>query len=162
MVSINVGNLFHKGSNGQNSTHGETHRPLDFARFKRYVAEGKRRIKTPGENPTLSAILFKIKELREAGNPLSGSFFYFGMNDMKFCKAQVRSVKRQTGRGSALRSANEEFCRARSARPLLGRRTKRTSDFAPIVTHGLQVRSSVLRPRGRGRHCQLRLYGLAK
>ena len=54
-MSINVGNLFHKGSNGQNSTHGETHRPLDFALFKRYVAEDKRRIKTPGENPTLSA-----------------------------------------------------------------------------------------------------------
>ena len=33
LVSINVGNLFHKGSNGHNSTHRETHRPLDFARF---------------------------------------------------------------------------------------------------------------------------------
>ena len=55
VVSINVGNLFHKGPNGQTSTHGETHRPLDFALFKRYVAEDKRRTKTPGENPTLSA-----------------------------------------------------------------------------------------------------------
>ena len=49
-----------------------------------------------GSNPTLSAMLFTINELCKVGNPLSGSFFYFGMNDMKFCKAQVRSVKVKT------------------------------------------------------------------
>ena len=49
-----------------------------------------------GSNPTLSAMLFKINELREVRNPLSGSFFYFGTNDMTFCKAKVRSVKVKT------------------------------------------------------------------
>jgi hypothetical protein len=66
------------------------------------VAEGARlesvftRKGNVGSNPTLSAMLFKVKELGEVGSPLSGSFFYFGMNDMKFCKAQVRSVKVKT------------------------------------------------------------------
>ena len=37
-------------------------------------------------NPTLSAILFKIKELLESQDPLSGSFFFFGMSDMQFAR----------------------------------------------------------------------------
>jgi hypothetical protein len=38
----------------------------------------------------------KINGLHEVNNPLSGSFFFFGMTDMQFCKAQVRSVKVKT------------------------------------------------------------------
>ena len=45
-------------------------------------------------NPTLSAILLKIKESHEVTNPLSGISFLVGMNDMDFCKPRVRSVKR--------------------------------------------------------------------
>ena len=45
-----------------------------------------------GSNPTLSAMLFKIKMLREILNPLSGTPFVFGMSDMQFCWAPVRSV----------------------------------------------------------------------
>jgi hypothetical protein len=44
-------------------------------------------------NPTLSAILFKMNELLESPDPLSGSLFVFGMSDMQFCRAQVRAVK---------------------------------------------------------------------
>ena len=46
-----------------------------------------------GSNPTLSAMLFKIKKLFEIIDPLSGSSFPFGMSGMRFCEAQVRSVK---------------------------------------------------------------------
>jgi len=35
----------------------------------------------------------KTNGLLEVSNPLSGSFFFFEMTDMQFCKAQVRSVK---------------------------------------------------------------------
>ncbi len=49
-----------------------------------------------GSNPTLSAKLFKINELIESPDPLSGSFFVFGMSDMQFCKAPVRAVKAKT------------------------------------------------------------------
>ena len=49
-----------------------------------------------GSNPTLSAMLFKMNELLKVNNPLSGSFFFFGMTDMQFCKAPVRSVKAKT------------------------------------------------------------------
>jgi hypothetical protein len=38
----------------------------------------------------------KTNGLHEVINPLSGSFFFFGMTDMQFCKAQVRSVKVKT------------------------------------------------------------------
>jgi hypothetical protein len=63
------------------------------------VAEGARlesvftRKGNVGSNPTLSAMLLKTNGLREVSNPLSGSFFFFEMTDMQFCKAQVRSVK---------------------------------------------------------------------
>ena len=50
----------------------------------------------PDSNPTLSANLVKIKELHVVNYPLSGSFFFFGMTDMQFCKARVRSVKAKT------------------------------------------------------------------
>ena len=49
-----------------------------------------------GSNPTLSAILFKINELLEFQDPLSGSLFVFGMSGMQFCKAEVRAVKPKT------------------------------------------------------------------
>jgi hypothetical protein len=68
------------------------------------VAEGARlesvftRKGNVGSNPTLSAILFKINELLEFQDPLSGSLFVFGMSDMQFCKAQVRAVKAKTDR----------------------------------------------------------------
>ena len=48
---------------------------------------------TLGSNPTLSAILFKINELLESQDPLSGSLFVFGMSDMQFRMAKVRAVK---------------------------------------------------------------------
>ena len=49
-----------------------------------------------GSNPTLSAMLFKMNELIKVNNPLSGYFFFFGMTDMQFRKAPVRSVKAKT------------------------------------------------------------------
>jgi hypothetical protein len=44
-------------------------------------------------NPTLSAILFKIKKLHGLLNPLSCAYFVFGMSDLQLYKAQVRAVK---------------------------------------------------------------------
>jgi hypothetical protein len=44
-------------------------------------------------NPTLSAMLFKMNELPRLPNPLFSACFVFRMNDMQFCKAQVRAVK---------------------------------------------------------------------
>ena len=38
-----------------------------------------------GSNPTLSAMLLKIKDLLEFRGPLSGSLFVFGMSHMQFC-----------------------------------------------------------------------------
>ena len=46
-----------------------------------------------GSNPTLSAMLLKINKLTELLNPLSDTSFVFGMSDMQFCRAHVRSVK---------------------------------------------------------------------
>jgi hypothetical protein len=66
------------------------------------VAEGARlesvftRKGNVGSNPTLSAKLFKINDLLKVNNPLSGSFFFFGLTDMQLCKASVRSVKAKT------------------------------------------------------------------
>ena len=42
-----------------------------------------------GSNPTLSAILLKIKKLQRISYPLQDFSFIFGMNDMQFCKASV-------------------------------------------------------------------------
>ena len=50
-----------------------------------------------GSNPTLSAMPFKTNKLltflKLHHGPLSRACFVFGMSDMQFCKAQVRSVK---------------------------------------------------------------------
>ena len=75
---------------------------------------------------------------------------------MQFCKAQVRAVKlKPTDWESVFGSTKEEFCRPRSASPLLERRTKALLDVAPVAAHGLQVRCSVSRSRGGGRHAPL-------
>src|SRR5207249_6364726 len=77
---------------------------VDSRRRDGRVAEGARlesvftRKGNVGSNPTLSAILFKINELIEFQDPLSGSLFVSGMSDMQFCKAPVRSVKAETDR----------------------------------------------------------------
>ena len=47
-------------------------------------------------NPTLSAMLFKINNLLESFNPLSGTYIVLGMSDIQFCKAPVRAVKAKT------------------------------------------------------------------
>ena len=49
-----------------------------------------------GSNPTLSAILFKIREFPGIIKPLSEPLFVFGMSDLQFCRAQVRAVKAKT------------------------------------------------------------------
>jgi hypothetical protein len=46
-----------------------------------------------GSNPTLSAILLKLNMLRWIPSSLSGMCFLFGVSDMQFCRAPVRSVK---------------------------------------------------------------------
>ncbi len=48
-----------------------------------------------GSNPTLSAILFKINKLL-GQDPLSEARFLFGVSDVQFCRASVRSVKAKT------------------------------------------------------------------
>jgi hypothetical protein len=46
-----------------------------------------------GSNPTLSAKLFKISNLRQSSGPLSSDCLVFGMSDMQFCNAQERAAK---------------------------------------------------------------------
>jgi hypothetical protein len=75
-------------------------------------------------NPTLSAMLFKINELFRIQNPLSGPLSSFGMSDMQFCNAHLRAVKPKPTDWESVFDAKEEFCRPRSVRPLLERRTK--------------------------------------
>ncbi len=41
-------------------------------------------------------MLFKVKELLEFHDPLSGPLFVFGMSDIQFRQAQVRAVKAET------------------------------------------------------------------
>ena len=45
-----------------------------------------------GSNPTLSAMLFKINKLLIL-KPTLRTSFVFGMDDMQFCRAQLRAVK---------------------------------------------------------------------
>ena len=49
-----------------------------------------------GSNPTLSAMLLKLNQLHWIPNPLSGMCFLFGVSDILFCRAPVRSVKAKT------------------------------------------------------------------
>jgi len=59
-------------------------------------------------------MLFKLKQLHWIPNPLSGMCFLFGVSDMQFCRAPVRSVKVKTDElGISFRSAKKEFCRPR-------------------------------------------------
>ena len=46
-----------------------------------------------GSNPTLSAMLLKIKDLLAILEPVSETSFLFGMSDMRLFKVQMRSVK---------------------------------------------------------------------
>jgi len=54
----------------------------------------------------------KLKQLLWIPNPLSTACFVFGMSDMQFCRASVRSVKAKTDcLGISFRLAKKEFCR---------------------------------------------------